>query len=268
MSSGDVQIRVKIVVKDILYTIYDIFLKREIDVPKGQRREFADLINCDPGALSHLIAGNQNSINGRYIRTEDKHLIFTLVDNKGVEYPCITTASFFIQLNKIPTQNEIKYIGALKVKRQKYVSIDEKIYHIKEFFVEGQHPIGSMKVITEELSEIREKNKLKKKIANRLRTRLSKAMKAQLTSKKKRTLDLLGMPLDEFLIYMESKFTEGMTWDNYGEWHIDHIKPCSKFDLFLRSEQEECFHYSNLQPLWGWENYEKRAKYPYFPEDL
>lgn len=268
MSSNDVQIRVNIIVKDILYTIYDIFLKREIDVPKGQRREFADSINCDPTALSHLKCGKKGSINDRYILPENKHLIFTFVDNEGVEYPCITNTSLFVQLNRHQTQNDMKYISAVKRKKQKYVSIDGQLYHIKEHFVEGQYPTGAVKAMTEELSEIRERNQLKKKIVNRLRTRLSHAMKAQLTSKKKRTLDLLGIPLGEFLIYMESQFTEGMSWDNYGTWHIDHIKPCSKFDLFLRSEQEECFHYSNLQPLWGWENFEKRAKYPYLPEDL
>lgn len=45
-----------------------------------------------------------------------------------------------------------------------------------------------------------------------------------------------------------------MSWENYGKWHIDHIKPCSKFDLTVKEEQYKCFHYSNLQPLWGPEN--------------
>lgn len=268
MSSDDVQIRVNIVVRTTTYTIYDTLTKEEIFIGHDQRRDFANSIGVHPTALSHLRGGRFKSIKDRYILPENKHLIFTLVDNKGAEYSCITTASFFIQINKAPTQNEIKYIGALKAKRQKYASIGDKIYHIKEHFEEGQYPTGATKIMTDELEEIRKKNRLRKKIVTRLRTRLSRAMKAQLTSKKKRTLDLLGIPLDEFLVYMESKFAEGMSWENYGEWHIDHIKPCSKFDLFLRSEQEECFHYSNLQPLWSWENFEKRAKYPYSPEDL
>jgi hypothetical protein len=52
-----------------------------------------------------------------------------------------------------------------------------------------------------------------------------------------------------------------MTWDNYGSWHIDHIKPCSLFDLSKVSEQLECFHYLNLQPLWAKDNLQKSNKY-------
>lgn len=52
-----------------------------------------------------------------------------------------------------------------------------------------------------------------------------------------------------------------MTRENYGEWHIDHIKPISKFDLNDENEQKKCFHYTNLQPLWASENIKKSDKY-------
>lgn len=52
-----------------------------------------------------------------------------------------------------------------------------------------------------------------------------------------------------------------MSWENYGEWHIDHIKPCAVFNLDLRSEQIACFRWSNLQPLWGADNQRKGAKW-------
>ena len=51
-----------------------------------------------------------------------------------------------------------------------------------------------------------------------------------------------------------------MSWDNQGEWHIDHIIPCASFDLTNEEEQEKCFHYTNLQPLWAIDNMVKGCK--------
>jgi hypothetical protein len=51
-----------------------------------------------------------------------------------------------------------------------------------------------------------------------------------------------------------------MSWENYGKWHIDHIIPCSSFNLSLPEEQRNCFHYSNLQPLWAKDNIFKANK--------
>ena len=58
-----------------------------------------------------------------------------------------------------------------------------------------------------------------------------------------------------------SELTEGMTWENHGEWHIDHIKPCASFNLFDPKQQIMCFHYTNLQPLWAEENLSKSNKF-------
>ena len=53
-----------------------------------------------------------------------------------------------------------------------------------------------------------------------------------------------------------------MTWENHSEWHIDRIKPCSKFNLLNETEQKVCFHYKNLQPLWSINNLVKGDKFP------
>ena len=49
-----------------------------------------------------------------------------------------------------------------------------------------------------------------------------------------------------------------MSWENMGEWHLDHIRPCASFDLTDPDQQRQCFHYSNLQPLWASDNLSKR----------
>ena len=94
-----------------------------------------------------------------------------------------------------------------------------------------------------------------------LHSRLWQAVKNQGTTKDSTTMDLVGCSLHVLVSHLESQFTEGMTWDNYGEWHIDHIRPCASFDLKLDGEQKKCFNYNNLQPLWAEDNLTKSAKY-------
>lgn len=91
------------------------------------------------------------------------------------------------------------------------------------------------------------------------RTRLYQALKGY--TKSKSTRRLIGCPIKQLKEHLESQFEEGMSWDNYGEWHVDHIKPCALFDFSKIEEQKACFHYTNLQPLWAEENQRKGARY-------
>jgi len=98
-------------------------------------------------------------------------------------------------------------------------------------------------------------------ILRALRGRLWDVMNSIKLKKKISSKKLLGCSVDDFKNYIEKKFKKNMTWENYGSWHIDHIKPISKFDLTDENEQIKCFHYSNLQPLWAVENIKKSNKY-------
>ena len=75
--------------------------------------------------------------------------------------------------------------------------------------------------------------------------------------KKGKTMELTGCSRDDLIKHLESKFTEGMTWENYGEWHI---RPCASFNLEDPDEQKKCFQWTNLQPLWAIDNIRKGAK--------
>ncbi len=98
------------------------------------------------------------------------------------------------------------------------------------------------------------------KLACRLRHRLYIALKDN--AKAGSAVEDLGCTIQELREYLESKFQEGMTWDNWTTdgWHIDHIKPLASFDLSNAEEFKQAVHFSNLQPLWASENIHKSAK--------
>lgn len=98
------------------------------------------------------------------------------------------------------------------------------------------------------------------KIKNNMRRRLNHVLNGNLKCDK--TFNLIGCDAEFLKDYLEKQFTGIMSWGNYGSvWHIDHIRPCCSFDLSKESEQRECFHYSNLQPLLQEENLKKGRKW-------
>ena len=97
-------------------------------------------------------------------------------------------------------------------------------------------------------------------LAMRLRGRVSRSLNNKYR-KSGSTEQLLGCSFEEYKNYIQSKFKDGMTWDNRSEWHIDHIRPIASFDLSIPKEQKSCFNYLNTQPLWASENHRKSSKY-------
>ena len=76
--------------------------------------------------------------------------------------------------------------------------------------------------------------------------------------KNSKTFNILGCEYSFFMKYMEAQFKDGMTWENHGEWHIDHITPM--YAAQTEEETLELNHYTNLQPLWAAENLFKSNK--------
>jgi len=114
------------------------------------------------------------------------------------------------------------------------------------------------KAANREISAMRKRLPLNR-IKMSMRTRVSSYCKKIQVDKNFKTMDALGCTSQEFKQHLESKFTDGMTWDNYPQWHVDHIKPIS----LAKTEQEaiELSHYTNLQPLWAADNLSKGNKY-------
>jgi len=105
---------------------------------------------------------------------------------------------------------------------------------------------------------------IKQNLSKRTRT----ALKTAGTRKNFATAEMVGCSLEFLKEHLEKQFLPGMSWENYGMfegntmngWHIDHILPCKSFNLLDPEEQKKCFHYTNLQPMWGPDNIKKGAK--------
>lgn len=106
------------------------------------------------------------------------------------------------------------------------------------------------------------------KYATDIKFRIKSAIQARIRAAIKNnykaagTTELIGCSIEYLKCYLEFQFKDGMSWDNYGEWHVDHRIPCASFDLSDPEQQKACFHYTNLQPLWWIDNVRKGARMP------
>lgn len=126
-----------------------------------------------------------------------------------------------------------------------------------------------------ELGAERKKENMRKKKARQLRKRratdgvfrlkrsISKHLREILKSKKSGSMEKWTGCTKVFLVdYITSLFETGMSWDNYGDWHIDHILPQSMFDFTDERQVKLCWNYRNLRPLWAAENVAKGDTIP------
>lgn len=95
-------------------------------------------------------------------------------------------------------------------------------------------------------------------MTQRMRSRLGDAVRKAKANKSGTTHVLMGCKPAALRVHLESLFLHGMTWENRHLWEVDHIRPCSAFNLLDPEQQRCCFHYTNLQPLWTPDN---RAKF-------
>lgn len=99
------------------------------------------------------------------------------------------------------------------------------------------------------------------KLRRMLRSRLNAALSGRFKSGS--AIDDLGCSVAELRVWLEGMFQPGMTWDNHGEWHIDHIVPLATFNLTDRTQLLIACNYRNLQPLWAKANLSKGRKNPH-----
>lgn len=167
--------------------------------------------------------------------------------NKQKEY-------YLNNTEKIREKIKEKYYNNIEENRKRGVDYYEKN---KDTIKEKQRISYNEKNKSEQVKNRRKSDpifKLKTYIGNRLRDYL----KGKKYTKKSKIFDIVGCSPDELKEHIQSKFIEGMCWENHGEWHIDHVVPLAS----AKTEDEiyKLNHYSNLQPLWKIDNLKKSNK--------
>jgi hypothetical protein len=100
------------------------------------------------------------------------------------------------------------------------------------------------------------------KLISNFRTAIYQVLKESNVEKNRHYFDILQYTPEELIIHLESQFKDTMSWDNYGEWHVDHKLPITSFNIEEMGDKEfmKCWALENLQPMWGDENIRKSNK--------
>lgn len=157
------------------------------------------------------------------------------------------------KIYKEQNKDRIKKHNANKPKR-KIVYTEKKKEYAKKYSIRNREREN-------EYEREHRKNNILYKLASNLRCRIGQVVRKD--NKKGKTLDILGCSSVEFKSYLESLFQPEMSWENWGrgegKWHIDHIVPCASFDLTDSEQVNKCFHYTNMRPLWEFDNLSKNS---------
>lgn len=102
------------------------------------------------------------------------------------------------------------------------------------------------------------------KLRHNMSSLIARRLKRRLSQKKASLMDFLPYTIEQLKVHLESHFLPGMSWDNYGRWHIDHRIPDCSFDYISVTDEafQQCWSLENLQPLWKKDNLEKGRNLP------
>lgn len=133
-----------------------------------------------------------------------------------------------------------------------------------EWTVEKQR-ISEKKYRLNNPDKIKEKYKkqsldINRRVRNSLNHRISESLKSMNNKKTNKTKQYIGCEISFFRTWIQYQFQQNMSWNNYGEWHLDHVKPCSSYNLNNNNDVLECFNWKNYQPLWSKDNLIKSDK--------
>ena len=164
-----------------------------------------------------------------------------------------------VSIKKYESKPEVK--ERKKENHKKWLSENKDKWneYIKEY---REKNIDKIRKIKRDYERTRKANDPLYKLIANFRTAIYQVLKENNINKNGHYFEILGYTPYDLIEHIESKFTEGMTWENYGEFHIDHIIPISSFNIQEIGDNEfvRCWSLDNLQPMWGDENIRKSNK--------
>lgn len=167
------------------------------------------------------------------------------------------------EINKAWSKNNKDKLKEYSIKAKKYKAVYYKANKEKlqkahaEYYQQNKKNLVSKNLLKRRSDPL-------ERLKHNLSTYINKTLLKFKTNKSKKTIEIVGLTLVEFKLHIESKFLPGMTWDNYGEWHIDHICPISQ--ALNQDELYKLWNYINLRPSWSTFNISKSNKA--LPESL
>jgi predicted transcriptional regulator len=171
-----------------------------------------------------------------------------------------------------------RFIGGREVATKKYFSKPETKERLKKNHKKWAEQ--NKEHLTKYLKEYRENNvdkirQIKRdyernrkardplyKLISNFRTAIYTVLKESNVDKYGHYFDILQYTPEQLISHLENKFTDKMSWDNYGDWHVDHKLPITYFNISEMGDEEfmRCWSLDNLQPMWGIENIRKSNK--------
>jgi len=171
-----------------------------------------------------------------------------------------------------------RFIGGREVAMKKYESKPEtkqrkrKNYenwyeqnkeHRKEYLKEYREKnIDRIREVKRTYEKTRKHNDPIYKLINNFRTAIYQVLKENNVQKNGHYFEILKYSPEDLIVHLENQFKDGMSWDNYGEWHVDHVLPISRHNIKEIGDEEfmKCWSLNNLQPMWGEDNIRKSNK--------
>ena len=135
--------------------------------------------------------------------------------------------------------------------------------HRKQYLKEYREKnIDKIREIKRNYEKTRKHNDPLYKLINNFRTAIYQVLKENNLQKNGHYFEILKYSPEDLIVHLENQFKDGMNWDNYGEWHVDHILAISRHNIQKIGDEEfmKCWSLGNLQPMWGEDNIRKSNK--------